>query len=73
MTFRDKVRDTFQKNVVAWFLFALLLIAAYGNYQRGKELDRVCELSGPHVGVFSSPKNDKEELDSICVARQSGE
>ena len=47
----------------------LLVIAEYGNYQRGKELDHVCELTGPHDVGFVSPKNDKEELDTI-ISRQ---
>jgi hypothetical protein len=66
----DKIREGLLKNPFAWILFVLLVIAEYGNYQRGKELDHVCELTGPHDVGFVSPKNDKEELDTICISRQ---
>jgi hypothetical protein len=73
MTIADKISAGFFKNPVAWVLLVFFIIAEYGNYQRGKELDRVCELSGPHDFSYSQPKNDKEEIDTICVNRQSGD
>jgi hypothetical protein len=42
----QKIRDGLLKNPLAWLLFAAFLIAEYGNYQRGKELQRVCGLLG---------------------------
>jgi hypothetical protein len=57
-------------NPLAWLLFAALAIAEYGNYRRGIELDRVCELTGPHDVMTNKPASDREELDNICGARQ---
>jgi hypothetical protein len=35
---------------IAWFLLALLAVALHGSYQRGKELDAVCEaIPSPEV------------------------
>jgi hypothetical protein len=71
MTVQGKLRDWIMTNPVAWFLFVLLVIAEYGNYQRGKELTRVCELSGPHDVFIEHPRTDRQELDNICINRLS--
>jgi hypothetical protein len=67
----DKIRQRALANPVAWFLFILLVVAEYGNYRHGKELTRVCELTGPHDVASRVPRNDREELDNICISRQS--
>jgi len=67
----DNIRERILMNPTAWFLFALLVVAEYGNYQRRKELTRVCELTGPHDVSTAHPRNDREELDNICIERQS--
>ena len=66
----DKIRETVLANPTAWFLFILLVVAEYGNYRHGRELTRVCELTGPHDVASRAPKNDREELDTICINRQ---
>jgi hypothetical protein len=43
-------------------------MAEYGNYQRGRELDQVCELLGPHDVAVMSPQTPKEEIDNICIS-----
>jgi hypothetical protein len=44
----DRMRDGFIKNPLAWILLALLALAEFGNYQNGRDLGRLRELTGPH-------------------------
>jgi hypothetical protein len=69
MNVSGTIREGFVKNPIAWILCALLAIVVYGNYQRGRDLDRVCELLGPHVVAVPSPRTARQEIDSICVSR----
>lgn len=66
-----KIRASVLENPFAWILFALVLIAEYNNYKKGVLIDHICELSGPHDVASGHPSNDKEELDNICINRQS--
>lgn len=61
---------SFQRNPVAWILFALLAFAEYRSYERSRQLDRVCELLGPHDVAVGFPGTAKEEIDNICINRQ---
>jgi hypothetical protein len=65
-----RVRQSVLENPFAWLLLALLLFVEYSNYKKGVIIDRVCELTGPHDAAWSHPKNDREELDNICVSRR---
>jgi hypothetical protein len=58
------------ENPFAWLLLALLAFAEYGNYQRGRELVRVCELLGPHGVSVVVPLRAREEIDNICIGRR---
>jgi hypothetical protein len=71
MSFWGRIADGFLKNPVAWILLALLGLAEYGSYQRGNELERVCELTGPHDMSFAVPRTPREEVDNICGGRES--
>ena len=64
------LRDGFLKNPIAWILCVLLGIAGHGNYQRGRDLDRICELLGPHDVAVASPRTAREEIDNICISRE---
>lgn len=64
------LKDSFIANPLAWLLFALFLIAEHANYQKGKLLDQVCELTGEHDAAYGNPATDREKLDTICVDRQ---
>jgi hypothetical protein len=64
-----KFRDMVVKNPYAWLLLALFALAEYNNYKKGVLLDRLCELTGPHDVGTGHPKNDREELDNICIDR----
>jgi hypothetical protein len=65
----DKFQDSFARNPMAWILFALPIIAEFGNYSRGRELSRVCELLGLHDVAIRNPRTAKEEIDNICIGR----
>ena len=70
MNLVEKMQEGFFKNPFAWLLLIAFIIAEYGNYQRGKELDRICELSGPHDVSVKKPTTPREEIDNICISRQ---
>src|SRR5437868_4889997 len=67
--FRERILELLNSHPLTLFIFMVLLISAYGNYQQAKQLDEVCELSGPHADVVAAPKTDREKLDNICSAR----
>ena len=57
---------------MAWFLFALVLLAEYWNYERGAELTKVCAaVPWPEV-TQAHPKTALEEAQAICVNRELG-
>ena len=53
----------------AWFFLVILLTAycaaEYGNYQRGQELQQICDLLGPH-DRDEDAEVSKQEIDEIC-------
>ena len=66
------IREGLSHNPLAWPLalsVTAFAIAEFGNYERGRDLTRVCELTGPHDVISLHPKTDREEIDSICAAR----
>jgi hypothetical protein len=69
MILLNRIRDGIIKNPVVWMLVALLAVAEHGNYERGRELTRVCELLGPHDVAVGTPRTAKEEIDNICISR----
>jgi hypothetical protein len=70
MNLTGKMREGFFKNPSAWLLLIVFAIAEYGNYQRGKELDRICELTGEHDVSVPTPRTVRQEIDKICISRQ---
>lgn len=69
--FVSQFRESIVENPITWALVALLTLAIYGNYQRGRELSRICDLLGPHDIRVSNPRTPQEEIDNICISRQS--
>ena len=67
----SKIREWVLENPFAWLLLGLFLIAEYNNYQKGLEIQHICELTGPHDIAAGNPRNDKEKLDNICISHQS--
>lgn len=65
-----------ERNPAAWFLFFLLLVSSYGNYQGHHGLTKVCEDFGdmmndrPFVALRSTwadwQKGDAAEIEDIC-------
>ena len=61
---------SFSRNPVAWSLLAVFALAEYGNWQRGRELSRVCALVPHGVASASHPRTAQEEIDRICAGRE---
>jgi hypothetical protein len=68
--FLSWLNASFVRNPGIWILFGLLLIAEYGNWQRGEELSRLCELLGDHDISVGHPRTAREEIDNICISRR---
>jgi hypothetical protein len=51
-------------------LAAALAVAIFGNYKRGRELDRICDLTGPHDTMAAVPHTARYEIDDICINRE---
>ncbi len=69
-TIRQKVLNGIVKNPLVWILLAAFVIAEYGNYQRGKELHRVCDLLGLDPAVIA-PGTAADEIANICAGRDN--
>jgi hypothetical protein len=69
MSFAQKIQDGFFKNPFAWLMVTAFAVAEYGNYQRSKELARVCDLLGPHDVYIDHPTTARQEIDNICISR----
>ncbi len=62
---------SFSRNPVAWMLLAAFALAEYGNWQRGRELSRVCALVPHEVATYAShPWTARQEIDRICAGRE---
>jgi hypothetical protein len=71
MKIADRIQEAFLRNPIAWVLLAAFLIAEYGNYQRGRELDQVCEAMPDPILIQDHPRTPKELADKICAGRNS--
>jgi hypothetical protein len=58
------------QNYVSVVLCLLFVVAAYWNFRKGEEINRLCELIGPHFVSVDYPRGKREELDSICIAKK---
>jgi hypothetical protein len=58
------------RDLVILLLLGLLAVAVYGNYSTGRDLRRVCELTGPHDAMVRNPRTPREEIGNICVGHQ---
>jgi hypothetical protein len=63
----DRIRRSIIENPLAWFLAALLLAVEYESHQRGRDLDRVCELFGPHDASYGHPATPREEKTRFAI------
>jgi hypothetical protein len=70
MKIADWFWDRVGQNPAAWFLLALFLLAEYFNYQKGMQLDAVCEAV-PYADVLPSmAKTPLQKAQLICEARR---
>jgi hypothetical protein len=72
MGWMQRIRESFTQNPLLWIIAALLALAEFGSYETGKDLVRLCELTGPHdVSVPRRFVRDaKQEIDNICIRHQ---
>ena len=63
------IREEF-RNPVAWIFLALFVFAEYWNFQKGEDIDKLCELTGPHNATVGDLLTDRDRLDAICVAHE---
>jgi hypothetical protein len=69
----NRIPELFMRNPAAWALAGLLAVALHGSYQRGKELDTVCEaIPWPEV-TSTHPRNVLEAAQAICVNRKTSD
>jgi hypothetical protein len=67
----ERIANSFARNPLAWLLLALFLLAEYWNYQRGEELETVCEAV-PYADLLPyQPKTDLEKAQVICDDRRN--
>ena len=56
-----------KENPIAWILAVLLAIAEHGNYQRGRERDRLCQVSGLLDKELRLTIAARNEIGRICA------
>jgi len=56
-------------NPVAWFLFVLLVLSVYRNYELGGQLDTVCDAIELPDEAIDKPKTLLEKAQSVCEDR----
>jgi hypothetical protein len=61
------IQQKFSDNPLGWVLFALLLLSIYYHYRDGKDLEKVCELTGPHDVSVPNPLTTQQEITNICL------
>jgi hypothetical protein len=66
MTIGQRIVAGLTRNPLAWLLLGAFLIASFKYFERDKQLERVCELTGPHDVMTSHPRNGRDEVDNIC-------
>jgi hypothetical protein len=75
MTWRDwareapqRVRESFRSNPLAWFLFGLLLLVEWWNYEKGRDIHRLCDLVAPHIMTVPDKYATTvgQKVDNIC-------
>jgi len=67
----NRVFDLFMRNPIAWALLGILAVTLLGGYQRGKDLDTVCEAIPWPAFTRDHPLDALEAAQAICVARNS--
>jgi hypothetical protein len=69
----DLFLDKFLKNPAVWLLLFFFLYAEYFNYQKGEQLDTVCEAIKIPALLPDTPKTPLERAQVICDDRQEGD
>jgi hypothetical protein len=70
MSLLGKYRENIS-NPLLWVLIAALVLTGYDNYRKSQDISRVCALTGPHEIAVPIARSPREEVDNICVSRQT--
>lgn len=62
------LHESLSKNPLAWLLAIGLALAEYGNYHKGEDLHRICELLQERLpaGHSTNPRTPVQEIVKIC-------
>jgi hypothetical protein len=52
-------------------LAALLVLSVWSLFRTGLDLDRVCELTGPHEISHEHSVTPRQEIDTLCLDHAS--
>ena len=52
-------------------LILALCIIVYGNYESGRRLGRLCDLTGPHDFTLRARGTPQAEADAICQSAEA--
>jgi|HubBroStandDraft_4_1064222.scaffolds.fasta_scaffold798558_2 hypothetical protein len=58
------------RDLLILLLGAVLAYLIYRHYSTGRDLQRICELIGPHVATETNPSTPQQEIDNICISHQ---
>ena len=61
------LQKSFVRSPAMWIWFVLFLVVAASNYSFGRDLERVCDLTGPHVLSLQGPLTARQKVDDICI------
>ncbi len=70
-TFKEAIvefRRDFAWAPVDWIVMGLLVIAALGNWQKGRDLARACDLLIEAGAAFPVCDPQRDEITALCVA-----
>jgi hypothetical protein len=62
---KDRGRD-----LLILLLGVVLAYLVYRHYSTGRDLQRICELIGPHTESVTNPSTPQQEIDNICISHQ---
>ncbi len=54
-------------------LFGLFALAEFWNWQKGRDLARVCEIVGPFTAESYPARSPRQELANICLSHEGAD
>ena len=66
MSMLDWFPKSVEEHKAEWILLAVILYLVYGNWEKGKDIRLLCELTGPHDYLAGHSLAAKEEFNNTC-------